>query len=345
MPAAEIRVREIAARLKHPPVGEPAFWVVQAMVVVLAVLHLVVDLQSSSGQGSFPTGVPVGLLLLPVGYAALRYGLSGSAATALWAILLWLPDLALPGGRGHPDDDVVELALVLGVAIFAGIYVEREHLQRERARALEAESRAAERRFAHQLLRAQEEERTRIARDLHDDPVQRLIQLARHLESGGGYGARAELLEVVGRLRELTRGLRPAGIDELGLVAALRGMLDSVEVTENLKTVIDVTGEPVRLPPDTELGLFRIAQEAVGNAVRHAAPSHVTIDVEFGREWLTMAVGDDGAGFDPAEAERRVDGHFGLRGMRERAELIGGTLDVSSSQGRGTVVKAQVPLG
>lgn len=387
---AEIRFRTVVSRVAHPPIGEAAFWVVQAMVVVMAGIHLFVDLQSSISGGSFPTGVPVDLLLIPVGYAALRYGLSGSAATALWAVLLWLPDLALPGGRGHPEDDVVELSLVVGFAVFAGIYVEREHLERARAAALEEEQRAAERRFAADLVHAQEEERRRIARELHDDPLQRLIQLARHLEDAGPEvggssalagqpdaragepdarsgepdarsgqpnarsgepnarsgqpDARDELLDIVRSLRDLTRSLRPAGIDELGFVAALRGLLEDVEAAEGLHFVLDVTGEVVRLAPDAELSLLRIAQEAVSNAVRHAGASRLSVAVDFGGDSLSLTMADDGCGFDAGVESRPEAGHFGLLHMRERARLMGGSLDVRSSRGGGTVVAVTVPL-
>ncbi len=373
---AEIRLRTVVSRVAHPPLGEASFWVVQAMVVVMAGIHLFVDLQSSTSEGSFPTGVPVDLLLIPVGYAALRYGLSGSAATALWAVLLWLPDLALPDGRGHPEDDLVELALVVGFAVFAGIYVEREHLERARAAALEEEQRAAERRFAADLVHAQEEERRRIARELHDDPLQRLIQLARHLEDAGAEvggssalagepdaragepdaragapnarsgepNARDELLDIVRSLRDLTRSLRPAGIDELGFVAALRGLLEDVEAAEGLHFVLDVTGEVVRLAPDAELSLLRIAQEAVSNAVRHAGASRLSVAVDFGGDSLSLTMADDGCGFDAGAQSRPEAGHFGLLHMRERARLMGGSLDVRSSRGGGTVVAATVPL-
>jgi signal transduction histidine kinase len=348
-------MRDVLARIRHPPLREPAFWAVQVMVLLLAGLHLLVDLRASLENGSFPTGVPVGLLLVPVGYAALRYGLSGSAATASWATLLWLPDLALPSGRGHPGDDLVELALVLGMAVFAGIYVERERLERARAEALEADRHTSERRFAAELVRLQEQERRRIAQELHDDPLQRLIQLARHLELADGSparpdgpaslaGIREELLDAVNSLRESTRGLRPAGIDELGLVPALRGLLAEAEAESGVQGDLEVTGGIVRAASEVELGLFRIVQEAVRNVVRHAGATRLRILVTFDDEVLSVEVFDDGRGFDPETVRLHRDDHFGLLGMSERARLLGGDVELRSVRGEGTWVTATVPL-
>ena len=355
-----LEIRSIVGRVRGPPVRDTAFWVIQATVVLLAAVHLLVDLHEVPG-GSFPTGVPVGLLLVPVVYAALRYGLSGSVATILWAALLWLPDLALPGGRGHPDDDLVGLALVLGVSIVAGVYVERERRARHHAEALEAAQRAAESRWTAELLRVQEDERRRIARELHDDPLQRLIQVARHLDpsapavaepSGPGVrpasvsAARTEVLDVVRQLRDLTRGLRPAGLEEFGLVAALRALLAEIEANEGPATDLDVgagADGAARPPREVELALYRIAQEAARNSARHAHAAHLTITVAGDDGCVCVTIADDGRGMDVARAEQGAHGHFGLLGMRERARLIGGSLDVDSAPGRGTIVTAVVP--
>ncbi len=458
-----IPIGEILFRLLRPPVRERSFWAVQAMVVVLAAVHLVVDLRSALESGPFPTGVPVGLLLVPVGYAALRYGLSGSGATACWAVLLWLPDLALPGGRGHPADDLVELALVVTVALFVGLHIEREYLERARAEGAEHDRRAAElhyhqlfdtnaspillvdpagvvveanpaaaalgigalgvgteallgvgsdglvegrspqtvplraqddeerdfrlsvshlgpagdgalrqvvledvteehragseaRAWAGELLRAQEDERLRIAQDIHDDPLQRLMLLARQMEGLGSASpsreeagrlgkARGELLGVVARLRDVIRGLRPPGLDQLGLVAALRGLLADVEDEEGLTAELEVTGELARGAPEAELGVFRIVQEAVRNVVRHADATRLSVTLAYGDDAVRVVVADDGRGFEQADAGRVAGSHLGLLGMRERATLLGGRLEVRSAPGGGTVVEATVPLG
>jgi PAS domain-containing protein len=130
----------------HPPVRETRFWIIQAAVLIIAGLHLVLDLHVSTETGAFPSGVPVALLILPVGYAALRYALAGAAATATLAILLWLPDLFLPRDLGHVGGDVVELTLIVIVAFVFGRRIDAErfaHVRTERALAktLELETR------------------------------------------------------------------------------------------------------------------------------------------------------------------------------------------------------------
>ena len=120
-------------RVLQPPLRDPRFWLVQVVVIGLAAAHLIVDIISSPESSAFPSGLPVGLLLVPVGYAALRYGLSGSVATAVWATVLWLPDLLLPNDRGHSYDDLTELALVIAVAVFVGYHIDGERSERYRA--------------------------------------------------------------------------------------------------------------------------------------------------------------------------------------------------------------------
>ena len=116
------------------------------MVVGIAALHLAIDVISTEPR-VIPAGVPVALLLAPVSYAALRYGLSGSAATAAWATLLWLPDLLLPRDRGHVGNDVIELALVIAVAVFVGYHIDAERLARAHEQQARSGQRAAEARY------------------------------------------------------------------------------------------------------------------------------------------------------------------------------------------------------
>lgn len=454
--STRIRLRDILARAAQPPVREPAFWAVQAMVVLWAFVHIEADVHSFANE-VLPTGAPIDPLLVPVGYAALRYGLSGSAATAVWASLLWLPDLLLSDNRGHPDQDTIQIAVVIAVALFVGLEIERAHLAQARAEAAEADRRAAEahyhqlfdtntspillvdrtgvvaeanpaafavwgrgvmgattelllgmpadrlrdgrspervrldsevgeerdyrlsvsrlgsgngslrqlvledvteeylagsraRAWAGEVLRAQEEECRRIAREIHDDPLQRLLQLARRMEAHSAPGAerlgaaRDELLDVVGHLRDVTRGLHPAGLDQLGLVAAVRGLLADVEVEEGLATELTVIGDEERGASEVEVGLFRIAQEAVRNVVRHADADRLRVELSYGDDAVALTITDDGCGFEEDGGRPGTRSHLGILGMRERASLLDGECEVRSRPGRGTVVRATVPL-
>ncbi len=330
------------------------------MVVGLAAIHLILDLAlSSSPSNAIPAGIPVALLVVPVFYAALHFGFAGSVSTSLWATVLWLPDLLLPHDRGHAGNDLIELGVVIAVAVFVGRHIELERLARLRAEHAEAEHRAAEERvrgYAGLLVGAQEEERRRLAQELHDEPLQILVYLTRQLErleAAPGLApevakelarAREQAAHTLVDLRSVVKGLRPAGIDGLGLVAALRGFLTDVTDTTGTPCDLVVTGSECRLDPAVELGMFRIAQESVNNAVRHAAADQLRARLDFGGDQVTLLVSDDGCGFDPEALQTELEAsHLGIRGMQERAGLLGGHLDVRSTRGLGTTVQARVP--
>lgn len=208
----------------------------------------------------------------------------------------------------------------------------REHENEERARA---------RRFAFLLLAAQEKEQRRIAQELHDEPLQLLVHLARTLDRAGLEEPRQEVLDISARIRAVLAGLRPPALDRLGLVPALTGLVGDDGAGPQMD--LEVTGDGGRLPPDVELAVFRIAQEAVNNAVTHGRPQRIGVEFHRSGGRLRLRVTDDGRGFDPRSAGRRADS-FGLTGMQERAELLGGRLQVTSAPGAGTTVELAVDL-
>jgi PAS domain S-box-containing protein len=208
------------------------------------------------------------------------------------------------------------------------------------------------RELAQRLEHAQEEERRRIAADIHDDPIQvmsavdlRLQTLAR---SGRAIeaGELMELHETVGRsidrLRTLSFELRPGALDREGLVVALRQYLEHTarEAGWEIEIVDGLSGEPA---PDLRAILYRMAQEAVTNARKHAAASHVTVEVVTVGAGVAVRVRDDGGGFDPTTADEPRPGHIGLSTLIERAELVGGWCRVTSAPGRGTLVECWLP--
>jgi hypothetical protein len=137
----------VARRAAHPPIRAVRFWVIQLMVLTLAGLHFVVDVQFVVATSAFPAGIPVTLLIVPVGYAALRYGLAGSVATGIWAIFLWLPDLLLPPKQGHIGGDLIDLILILVVALFFGERIDAERLAHARGERATADALAVEARY------------------------------------------------------------------------------------------------------------------------------------------------------------------------------------------------------
>lgn len=215
---------------------------------------------------------------------------------------------------------------------------------------------AAMRSYVGAVTRAQEEERVRLARELHDETVQSLIALGQRMErmqkacshQDGGCAAnlgelRQSLRGLVQDVRRLIGDLRPIGLDDLGLEPALEMLVGRLPAAYH--ATLTVEGTPRRLAPDTELAVYRIVQEALKNVEQHSGAGRVGVRLSFEEEGVRVVVDDDGAGFEaPASPDELArDGHFGLLGMRERAVLAGGWLNVSSTPGRGTQVEAFLP--
>ncbi|HMO60048.1 MAG TPA: histidine kinase [Roseiflexaceae bacterium] len=205
------------------------------------------------------------------------------------------------------------------------------------------------------LSTAQEAERGRLARELHDDVVQQLITLTqgidrvqRLLDRGDAAAAgerlhtmRANLTALVASLRNVISDLRPPALAELGLLPALELLLGRANT--DLAVVMQIHGTPQRLAPQSELALFRIIQEALSNIHRHAHATRATLTITYSDAVVIVMISDNGSGFDLPDLQAIPDGHWGIRGMRERAELTGGQLEVRSTPGQGTTITVQIP--
>ena len=198
------------------------------------------------------------------------------------------------------------------------------------------------------ITSAQEEERSRLARELHDDTIQAVIALKQRVQlaqkSVKDQNGRQSLKELenlaertVENLRRLTRALRPIYLEDLGLVTALEMLVRETSQSNELALDFQQSGQERRLSRETELALYRIAQEGLNNIVRHAKAKHAALSIRFDKE-VSLEVTDDGAGFavPKSPTDFAPSGHFGLLGIRERADLIGARLEVKSDEGRGT---------
>ncbi len=268
-----------------------------------------------------------------------------------------------------------------GLALAAGVFavigartrvLERRNrellaLQTEREKAL-LEARASQealhgaygrlRSLTRQLEDAKEEEKRRIARELHDELGQLLSAIKINLKALGRLGDRVEergeriadaialVDEMIGHVREMALDLRPPLLDELGLVPALRGYAEGQSMRTGVAISVEANADSERLRPDTAIAAFRIVQEAVHNALRHASARHLTVSVRRDPTRLQLRVHDDGRGFDLDEALGRAatGRHLGLRGMRERVEALGGRLEIESTPGHGSEIRASMPL-
>jgi two-component system sensor histidine kinase UhpB len=206
-----------------------------------------------------------------------------------------------------------------------------------------------------QVLRAQEEERRRIARELHDETAQALTSLLVRLRLLTKARTPEELSEKVAELRRLTAGaleevrrlaleLRPSVLDDLGLVAALGWHIDEYNTHHRTKVELAMRGIDRRLPAELELALFRVTQEALTNVARHAEAKRARVDLTRDDGWVSLSVRDDGRGFDVAEALGRKKRGLGIFGMQERVSLLGGEFLVSSAPGEATTVRVRIPL-
>jgi signal transduction histidine kinase len=207
------------------------------------------------------------------------------------------------------------------------------------------------------ITAAQEEERRRLARELHDDTIQALIALKQRVQLYQLAAPRATpesaaLQEVatlteqtIENLRRLTRALRPIYLEDLGLVTALEMLARETDQATEISIEFQRQGTERRLETAIELALYRIAQEALSNIARHAQASHASLSITFTPQTVTMQVNDNGKGFEVPRnpAEFAPSGHYGLLGLYERAELIGATLQIQSAPGQGTHLNIIMP--
>lgn len=207
------------------------------------------------------------------------------------------------------------------------------------------------------ITKGQEDERLRLAHDLHDDTIQSLIalkqrvQLAKmNLSRDASPKALIELEalaeQTIENLRRTTRALRPIYLEDLGLLAALEMLASETGQSAHIKVDFHHTGTERRLPADVELALYRMAQESLNNMARHAQATYASVQIEFKPQSITLQITDNGAGFvvPKSPAAFVSGGHFGLIGLYERAQLIGAQLDITSTTGKGTEVEIYLSL-
>ena len=215
-------------------------------------------------------------------------------------------------------------------------------------------------RLLDRTVEAHEEERDRIARDLHDGLGQALTAMLLRLqvlEDTPDFAdareqariLRATCAATIEEVRRVVRDIRPPALTDVGLTAAVGRDLDAIGETAGIKTSLEVaiagdeTSAAGRLPAAVESHLYRIVQEAITNAIRHAAPSHLRVGIHADGRRVEATIRDDGRGFDPA-APGSGERPFGIVAMRERAAALGGTCSIESQPGLGTTVSVRVPL-
>lgn len=463
-------------RKYYPPFRNWHFWAVQLLAIPIALLHFVVVNADYFVEFQGLYFIPISLLVVPVIYAALTFGFAGAIGTAIWVVILSIPNLIFGLAGFERMGEIFQLAILVTLAIFIGQRVDREINSRNKMKAAISALTASEREYrglfdsspfpvlildsnkiitdanpaagvllnrpikvlkgtsvdqlgiktvlktalhyqkenwwetnlvtiskdgsevyleptfttvddrhgnvitqillrditeAYQrqaglkaytarMLKAQEDERQHIARELHDETIQTLSLLYRQLDQLASEKnilpestmeklkeARSIAEKAVKDLRDFTRGLRPPILDDLGVVASVRRLLVDFADRTKINGQFRIEGTERRLPQDEEVGLYRIAQEALWNIEHHALKArNVSVTFTFSESNTSLEVTDDGIGFNvPAVINSSSRSHkLGLVGMQERAALIGGNLSINSIPGKGTTITVFVPL-
>ncbi|KJR48025.1 Two component sensor histidine kinase [Desulfosporosinus sp. I2] len=206
------------------------------------------------------------------------------------------------------------------------------------------------------VIRAQEEERRRVAREIHDGPAQTLanivlrLEIAERLLELDPSRVKAELVDlknlVRANLQDIRRiifDLRPMALDDLGIVPAISKYLDNFQDTYGINCILRIEGREKRLLPAMEVALFRLVQEGMTNVAKHAYSSKVEVMIIYREDWTIARIHDYGKGFDVKSAMKAPGEHFGLVGMRERVEMFSGHFSIQSSIGNGTLIELSIP--
>jgi signal transduction histidine kinase len=248
------------------------------------------------------------------------------------------------------------LAVAVAAMLLSLVLLSRVERARMRERSAERKAQEERGRLVNKILSIAERQRSGMAAELHDGPIQGLTRVGLCLERGRlrvGRGqleegaalladAQAELADEVQALRRIMATLRPPVLEERGLVSALCDYVEMVRQQAGITCTL-AADLPQRLPEDQEIVLYRVAQEALTNVTRHARASRARVELAETPRGVVLEVHDDGVGFDLAAELRGGLDHFGLAGMRERVELAGGTWTVWSRPGAGTVLTATLP--
>ncbi|KOR76278.1 sensor histidine kinase [Paenibacillus solani] len=207
------------------------------------------------------------------------------------------------------------------------------------------------------IILAQEEERKRISREIHDGPAQLLANLVLRTEIVERMLAKQEfkmvqdeIVDLKGQvrssleeMRKVIFNLRPMALDDLGLIPTLRKYVHDYEEKAKIRTIFETRGKEHRLSSAMEAAIYRLVQEALSNAAKHAYPTYVLVEITYQAQLVKIVVHDNGLGFNVNLLEQKSKDHFGLIGMRERVELLEGRMEIESAENQGTKIVIHIP--
>ena len=297
------------------------------------------------------------LELLIIGLVALVFAILELYIDSFQRLVIWAAQ-----NEALLVTEIVTLALVLavGLSIYAwrrwreAVALEADKVRLQQTVTSEQDASRLMRSYADAVTQGQEAERMRLARELHDDTIQRLILLNQkaglsaydHEESEAAADLQTmqEMIgETIDHLRLFIHELRPTYLNELGLVTALGSLVKETRERSELLVEFETSGNVCRLDEATELSLYRIVQSALSNVVQHAEATTVEVRLDFRPNSINLTIEDDGQGFTYVdEVALATEGHYGLIGMRERAELLGAQYAIESSPATGTKISVSL---
>lgn len=312
------------------------------------------DIESAQGIFLFVLSF---IFMIPICYASAIYGLRGT-------ILTWVTFLASVLPRTISQirnlEDAVRFALFAVVAFLLGALISLARSAERQEKAIMEELAPRRWNSVARILKAQEDERERIARELHDDSIQDLLVVANHIHAvaTGIYGdppqetreqlerIENEILQVIDDVRRMSHGLKTSVLDNTGIVPALKWVADTVSQETGIRVTVVVQGKEHRLKPEAEIMIFRIAQEALSNIRQHSRATEAMITLDFIDENFKMTVQDNGCGFVLPENiySKTSSDHLGLDIMKQRAKLLGGKISIRSSPGEGTRITVETSM-
>jgi two-component system sensor histidine kinase DegS len=348
-------------KLSRNIIKSPHFWVILAISLVLIFIYQAWPWRPWNVEPWFPWLSPlynlssvelmsriIGILfLIPIIYAAIVLSWQGALGAYLLALVSVLPIITVFRSMNSLITNLV--LLLLPVLITSIVVYEMTWRRKERENFAERE---AERRvYISKILESQENERLRLARELHDDTIQTLLVIANRAQNliPAGDGNIREVkrnaewirdatLQAVEEVRRASLDLRPSILDDLGLIPALRWLVDRMSQESGINTRILVNGNKRKLSPQAEVTIFRVMQEALNNIKRHSKATEAVVTLKFTPEYLKIIIEDNGQGFYPPKKFARLaaKGKLGLIGMQQRIDFLGGTFKVRSRLGKGT---------
>ncbi len=291
------------------------------------------------------------LFLIPIIYGSLTLSWPGGMFAWFLTLFWLLPTLLSWSNSVH----WISLALLLlPVLLVAIIRVEQRSRESERRYFVEREQERQA--YIAKLVETEEAERRRIAQELHDETLQTLMVIANKADAlalsgteenqvNGNLWIKQQVLQTMDDLRRLSMNLRPSILDNFGLVSGIRWLVNNSNNQNGCHLDISVVGEEHKMSSLSEVTAFRVVQEAIGNIQRHAQAKKGAVTLEFDEERLFLEVKDYGIGFQPPERLGTYvsESKLGMMGMEQRILSIGGELDVESTPGRGTVIRATIP--